>query len=437
MSICKKQEFNVEKCFSTTAACAGSGLLTLPISGGDSAIIFGACTNNTSVVQFSGASLPTGIALGVECLSGCSFTFNTVTAITGTVSIPCPRTNGTIFSLSGLTITGNLISSCLPNGGIVGAVLNLAGTGTVTAAGSGTLNSDATASIFITIPNPIRSIIPIAAFLCGANPQLSIIRLTNCGGVNLAIYALNAGSTATFPTTLPTVSTVLGTNGLVAIIVPGGSVTLTIQNLALLYAVPFETVGATSASPICLQVKLNLKFCVNSCEDDCDSGECKTEPVFVDTCSAAQGSCESGTAPPDQVLFSSLSLPANFFLAEIANLGTCDATISLMCAADNILTPVFPALSLTSGATLTAGQTFILGGNSVTELTSSCLASSMTAITSSVCNVTAAIKAFYCVQSCVSKGISPMIITGFGSNCKKSKKSKKHGHEKSRIIDFK
>jgi len=112
-----------------------------------------------------------------------------------------------------------------------------------------------------------------------------------------------------------------------------------------------------------------------------------------------------------------------------------------MCASDNILTAIFPGLvpGAITPANLTSGQTVLLAGSGVTELTASCLPSSGGAVAAPTCNITAAMKAFYCVQDCAAKSLSPMIITGFAAEkCDKKKKSKKSksSSSSSRLIKF-
>ena len=373
MSSCKKQKLNVVKCFSTQGmvnATTSTSTVTIDIPLRPRVVRYASMT--ITAVPING--------FATDPITGC--TYEAIGTISGTVGFPHTCSAISILPFAG-TFSGTVTITCSGMAPVVVNVTSLpveSGTLEVIVttcpiipdSGEGIFNG----TIVFTATTPgnisINNITPLANFCPGAEPTLSIIQITNTGGALEYLYGVTGNTPFTFPSTFPSPA-IPGVGGLLTVLPPGASITLTLQNLSLLFSIPGETTTGT-ASPSSLQVKFNLKFCINSC-DSCDSG-CKKEPTVVEVCATAKGNCATmGT----QVLYGGSALAADFLLAEVCNTESCSGLIQLLSSNDNTLTPLFPfgfGMATASGATSTiqSGQCFLLACTNVLMLTSTCVA---------------------------------------------------------------
>jgi hypothetical protein len=354
---CKKEESEFSKCFTT------QGAPTLNI-----------------VLSLVSATSP----LTVSATTG---------AVAGTVSGPVNLPNGAVYNIIGGTITGTIAPLPLVSGQYV--LNNAVFVGSITGPGvstsfvtgpEGLPVSNATVSVDITVspivgtlltgtivvtPTDVGSYTPLVDFTLGTSPTFAVVHLVNKGTAAEAIYYFSSNQDIVLPVVLPTIASTSGSNGLYTVLMPNSSTTLTIQNLSLLFAVPFVLPTVTSLVFSSLEVKLNLKFCFDSCES---SADCKIETVFVDTCNTIQGSCAFPDAAP-QVLFGATSPIPKTIISEIVNSGTCAATLSVTRSSDTGALSFFPFAQGIPALTynLLGGQTMIVGVTSLSELTAICL----------------------------------------------------------------
>jgi hypothetical protein len=278
-------------------------------------------------------------------------------------------------------------------------------------------------------------------------------KFKNTGSTAYAIYTFTSSTinTVSFPTAIPALTTLPGTNGLFTILAPNATSTITLRDVVLVFGIPIASVDpkigdVILTSTASLAVDFSLKLCVDSSKD-CKG--CGADPVVVDSCMVAQQfiDTQGGTQrkPGVQSLFSVIGQSAKLLIAELSNTGPAPALVQGLQDGQSTSISFFPSFlaSVQILANLYPQQTMIVISSNISLITATFpnLTLPLSPAATILASVTASTRILYFVVKCEdeAKESCPLSFSGFGVKRREESKSMKKEvkeNKPTRLINF-